>query len=354
MIRTAAVGLVVVVVVIVTAALLWPGGTPEPLPAAALSTAAVQRTDLVVTEEHDGKLGFGATRRVAAGRAGVITSVASAGTTVTLGAPLFAIDLEPTVLLAGEVPAYRDLDTGSPDGPDVAQLERYLADAGFGAGLTVDENFTAATADAVRGWEESLGRADPDGAVELGDVVFADGPQRVAAVDAGVGAQVQAGGGVVRTTPTIKVVTLDLDPDAASGLVVGDAVALRLPGAKATTGKITSVGTATETTAAEPGAEPSAEPTVPIVITPDDPAAADGVDSATVAVAVERSRDEGVLAVPVTALLALAEGGYAVQVVDPAAPQGHRLVAVQVGTFADEKVAVTGAGIEEGVKVMAP
>ncbi|MGH3752181.1 MAG: peptidoglycan-binding protein [Pseudonocardiaceae bacterium] len=354
MIRTATVGLVVVVVVIVTAALLWPGGTPEPLPAAALSTAAVQRTDLVVTEEHDGKLGFGATRRVPAGRAGVITSVASAGTTVTLGAPLFAIDLEPTVLLAGEVPAYRDLDTGSPDGPDVAQLERYLADAGFGAGLTVDENFTAATADAVRGWEESLGRADPDGTVELGDVVFADGPQRLAAVDVGVGAQVQAGGGVVRTTPTIKVVTLDLDPDAASGLVMGNAVALRLPGGKATTGKITSVGTATETTAAEPGAESGAEPTVPIVITPDDPAAADGVDSATVAVAVERSRDEGVLAVPVTALLALAEGGYAVQVVDPAAPQGHRLVAVQVGTFADEKVAVTGAGIEDGVKVVAP
>lgn len=359
MIRTAAVGLVVVVVVIVTAALLWPGGlwpggTSEPLPAAALSTAAVQRTDLVVTEEHDGKLGFGATRRVAAGRAGVITSVASAGTTVTLGAPLFAIDLQPSVLLAGKVPAYRDLDTGSPDGPDVAQLERYLADAGFGAGLTVDENFTAATADAVRGWEQSLGRADPDGTVELGDVVFADGPQRLAAVDAGVGAQVQAGGGVVRTTPTIKVVTLDLDPDAASGLVVGNAVALRLPGGKATTGKITSVGTATETTAAEPGAQAGAEPTVPIVITPDDPAAADGVDSATVAVAVERSRDEGVLAVPVTALLALAEGGYAVQVVDPAAPQGHRLVAVQVGTFADEKVAVTGAGIEEGVRVVAP
>ncbi len=355
---TAVVGLVVVIVV--TVALLWPRGTPATPSAAAVSTATVQRTDLVVTQEYDGRLGFGDARTLTAGRAGVITSVTSAGTTVELGAPLFAIDLEPAVLLDGTVPAYRNLDTGSRDGPDVAQLEKYLADAGFGAGLTVDENFTAATADAVRDWEESLGRADPDGVVELGDIVFADGPQRVAAVDAGLGAQVQAGGRVVSTTPTIKVITLDLDPDAASGLIVGDVVELSLPGGKATTGKITSVGTAarangaqtngTQTNAADPGAEP----TVPIVITPDDPAAADGMDSGSVDVAVERSRDDGVLAVPVTALLALAEGGYAVQVVDPAAPEGYRLVAVRVGTFAHEKVAVTGAGIEDGVEVMAP
>ena len=55
---------------------------------------------------------------------------------------------------------------------------------------------------------------------------------------------------------------------------------------------------------------------------------------------------EGVLAVPVGALVALSEGGYAVQV----ATEG--LVAVETGLFAKGLVEVTGDGVAEGIAVV--
>jgi len=53
-----------------------------------------------------------------------------------------------------------------------------------------------------------------------------------------------------------------------------------------------------------------------------------------------RATTTGALAVPVRALLALSEGGYAVEVTGGSG--GHHLVAVKLGTFADGYVAVTG------------
>jgi hypothetical protein len=57
----------------------------------------------------------------------------------------------------------------------------------------------------------------------------------------------------------------------------------------------------------------------------------------------------GVLAVPVTALLALGEGGYAVQVVTGAT---SRLLAVTTGMFAGDLVEVSGQGLTEGLRVV--
>ena len=60
------------------------------------------------------------------------------------------------------------------------------------------------------------------------------------------------------------------------------------------------------------------------------------------------------LAVPVNALLALAGGGYAVEVV--AADSTHRLLPVSLGLFddADGLVQVTGSGLAAGQKVVVP
>ena len=74
-----------------------------------------------------------------------------------------------------------------------------------------------------------------------------------------------------------------------------------------------------------------------------DESLAAGIDEAPVDVDVASSTAEAVLAVPVEALLALAEGGYAVEVVASDGGEGStRLVAVEVGTFADGLVEVTG------------
>ena len=73
-----------------------------------------------------------------------------------------------------------------------------------------------------------------------------------------------------------------------------------------------------------------------------------GLDDAPVTVNFVRSSATGVLAVPVRALLALAEGGYAVERVTAT---GTELVAVELGACADGYVQITG-NVAEGDTVV--
>lgn len=313
-------------------------------------TAKVTRRDLVVTEKLTGDLGFANARDLSAHRTGVVTSIAKEGATVPQGKPLYAVNLEPTVLLKGNVPAYRTLDNDSSNGPDVKQLESALKEMGYGKNLTVDRNFTAATGDAVEEWEKDLGRDDPDGKVELGDVVFAPGPLRVSNRLVSVGSQVQDSTAVLAVTSTAKVVDVDLDVDKADLIAPKDAVTVSLPDDTETPGRVASVGTQSESNAADP----QADPTVPMVVTLLTPKDSASFDSGSVDITIERSREDDVLAVPVTALLALAEGGYALQVVDPGNASGYKLLAVKAGTIAGDFVEVTGDGLAEGLEVVVP
>ncbi len=72
---------------------------------------------------------------------------------------------------------------------------------------------------------------------------------------------------------------------------------------------------------------------------------------APVDVALTAGRRADVLTVPVAALVALAEGGYGVQVVDGGT---SRFVAVETGLFADGRVEVSGAGLAAGLTVGMP
>ena len=328
------------------------GGTTQ---TAATGTRAVEveRRDLVLSDDYEGELGFGEASSVSANKTGVVTSVPATGTVVTNGQALFTIGLQPAVLLKGTVPAFRALDASSDPGADITQLEQALADLGFGAGVTVDDTYTSATATAVKRWETSLGRFDPDGTVELGDLVFALGDVRITEISASTGTQVRTDTAVVSVSPTAKVVTMTVSADAANRLEAGTAVHLELPGDVKTTGKITDIGP--ETAAANQGGPGGGGgPTVTVTITLDDPATAGDFDSGSVDVTIERSRVKDATTVPVTALLALAEGGYAVQIVDAKQPGGYRLAAVEIGTYSGNDVKVTGAGIEPGVQVLVP
>ena len=73
-------------------------------------------------------------------------------------------------------------------------------------------------------------------------------------------------------------------------------------------------------------------------------------DCTPVEVHAEVAAADGVLAVPVEALLALAEGGYAVEVAEGATT---RLVGVTLGVFADGLVEISG-DIEAGTQVVVP
>ena len=334
------------------------GGGEDDHDGAEASTSAVpvEVRDLVLTDEYEGELGFGESEPVTAGRSGVVTGVTPVGTTVGPGGVLFHVDLQPTVLLHGEVPAFRELSVDAGPGADVMQLEQALVDLGFDDDLAVDDDFTDATAEAVADWEEALGRADPDSVVALGDVVFAPADLRVAEVTAERGTQVQSGSDVVQVTATTKVVTLQLTVDEVADVEAGTPVAIALPDDSEVTGTITDVATEPSTDGDDAAADPGddTEETYPVTVTLDDPAAADAFESGTVDVTVERSRTEDATAVPVTALLALREGGYGLQVVDESQPSGYTLVPVEVGTLADEWVEVSGEGIEAGADVVVP
>jgi hypothetical protein len=89
---------------------------------------------------------------------------------------------------------------------------------------------------------------------------------------------------------------------------------------------------------------------VAVIVVPDHPAATGQLDQEPVQVELATDTHRGVLAVPITALLALAEGGYGLEVVDPSG--AHRLVAVRTGLFATTLVEVSGAGIAEGTRVV--
>jgi hypothetical protein len=71
-------------------------------------------------------------------------------------------------------------------------------------------------------------------------------------------------------------------------------------------------------------------------------------------VTITTSSIANVLVVPVDALLAQADGGYAMEVVD--AHGAHRLVSVTLGLFddADGLVQVTGNGVAAGQRIVVP
>ncbi|MCO1656490.1 peptidoglycan-binding protein [Pseudonocardia humida] len=323
------------------------GGAAPPAAAAPPDTATVVRTTLTETEEIEGTLGFGEARQVSARGPGTLTSVAAAGTVVHRGEALFAVDTEPVVLMLGAVPAYRDLRSGD-EGADVAQLEENLAALGH-TGFTVDDEFTSATATAVREWQEDLG-VDETGRVELGRVVFAPADVRVSEVSAQVGDQV-GGGPVLGVTGTARQVDMDVEVPDREIVAPGTAVEVELPGGTVVPGTIREVGAAAEQPPDDGQPGPSDPATVPVVVDVADPAAAAAFDQAPVTVTVTAGSAPDVLAVPVAALLALAEGGYGLEVVEGGAA---RVVAVQTGVFSDGKVEVSGAGIAEGAEVGVP
>ncbi|MEV0596626.1 peptidoglycan-binding domain-containing protein [Nonomuraea cavernae] len=302
------------------------------------ATAQVTRTTLTETRTVNGTLGYGESVTVTARSQGTITWLPAEGATITRGKAVYSVDADRRPLLYGTMPLYRTLENGV-HGKDVELLERNLRKLGH-VGFDADGAFTWATREAVENWQEDLG-LDVTGTVEPGDVVVADGPLRVAEHRTTLGAT--ASGPVLTATGTTRQVLVDLDVADEHLVKRGMKATVELPGSATVNGEITGVGkVATET-----GTGAEAATTVQVTVS------VSGVersfDAAPVEVTFVAVRREDVLAVPVGALLALAEGGYGVQVVDGA---GTRYAAVETGLFADGQVEITG--IQEGTTVAVP
>ncbi|MEU4801696.1 peptidoglycan-binding protein [Actinosynnema sp. NPDC023587] len=306
-------------------------------------TAEVVRTDLVTSEKVDASVTHAGESVLTGRKPGTITWLPQPGTLVERGRPVYATDAVEVPLFLGTVPMYREIGPGVPAGPDVQVVEENLRDLGYQPG-TVDEVFSAGTEAAVRRWQRDR-EVEQTGRVGLGDVVVAPAPQQVLSITATLGGS--ATGELMRVSGTDRVVAVRLPVDLRGHLAVGMKVEIVLGGGRTATGTVATIDPAVP---AQQDKAQDGDQVIPVAVTIDDQAAVDPAGSTAVAIRFETARRAGVLAVPVQALLALREGGYAVEVLEGGQ---RRLEPVELGIFADGRVEVTGAGVAEGMTVVA-
>jgi peptidoglycan hydrolase-like protein with peptidoglycan-binding domain len=340
-----------VLVAVGAGAWLWASnGSTEagPAPSGPVATATVKRGTISATESWEGTLEYGAPVTVKSSAGGTITRLVDQGETVERGDELYRVNERPVTLLYGVVPMYRDLAPGD-SGVDVRQLERNLVKLGYD-GFTVDGAYTASTAEAVRAWQADIG-AEQTGTVARQGVVFVPDGGRVDALNVSVGDVVRPGAPVLDITGTDRVVNFEADLDDRDRFDIDTKATVVLPGGDEIAGTVSAMRVV-NVASGESGEGVGG-------------GATDSQSILQVEIALVRARDElvgtpvevivaideraDVLLVPVSALLALAEGGYGLEVVRDDGTT--KVVRVDTGLFADGKVEVRGAGIAEGTVV---
>jgi hypothetical protein len=326
---------------------LWPAGSaPSPQATGAVeppSTAVVTRTTLTTSDTVGGTLGYGRLRTVKSTKTGLVTWLPQPGTVVSRGERLLSVDDKPITLLYGGTPLFRKLDTVGMIGGDVTVIADNLKALGYRldapkSGVKKETALTPSLVDAIKRYQKTIG-VEPDGVLDIGDAVVLDGPVRVGALQAQLGDSATAP--LMTVSGTAKAVTVELDAAAAAGVKTGDAVTITLAGGTTAPGKVGSI------TAAEQPAGGDATPAkMSVLVEFDQPPAAGTADSGRVQVAFTAQTRSDVLAVPVGALLAVKQGGYALQLPD------NRLVPVTTGLFAKGMVEVSGPDVTEGLKVV--
>ena len=350
------------------------GGSAASASTPPTGTAAVIRTPLASRQQVSGTLErAGSYTLVMQQTSGTLSALPAPGTVISRGQALYWLDGQPVRLLYGTQAAWRDLVIGDSDGADVRQLKRNLRALGFTdyGSLTVADDFDYATAAAIDQWQHAQGVPET-GLLPLGSVAFLPGPVRVTAQRAIPGTPIQPGTAVLDLTSTTLVVNVPLDPSLRQLVHVGDRVQIQLPEGQSTPGTVRQIGA--DTTAAgggqstptgtsaggsatgagqAAGASSSqtgtgAPASVPVTISLDRPGDARGLDQVPVQVAITDTVHRHVLAVPIGALLALANGGYAVAV-----DQGgiRTLIAVTPGVFDGNRVEVASSQLQPGMRV---
>ena len=361
-----AAGAIAVAAVSVTAtAVLRSGGdaSPPTAPHGPAATAKIARQTLATSYSLTGELGYGTAVPIRSKAGGIVTWLPEIGSTVSRGRALLRADNLPVVLLYGSLPVYRTL-TPDAKGPDVEQFERNLAALGY-TGFTVDDKYSEGTVAAVKRWQKSLGRPET-GQVTADQVVYTPNAVRVAGWTARIGSD--AAGEMLTGTGPTKVITTQVRIAEAAWAVPGRQVQVTVPGGRPTAAVVAGVGTQASAgqgdgeggTApgggdAGPAAGGAQNTTLPVTLTVADQQALGRLEHTPVDIRYTGEERKDVLAVPVAALLALAEGGYGLELVDGSGPTTvTRTVAVRTGLFADGMVEVSGPGLEPGLTVGLP
>jgi hypothetical protein len=347
-----------VVAVVVVDPFAGQGGAPGGLAdnADPTSVTTVTQGDLTQQTQVSATLGYSGTYDVVNQAQGTVTSLPAIGQVVSEGQVLYDVNGSPVVLLYGTTPAYRTLSEGATDsatsGADVENLNYDLVALGYlpsGDIASEPSDFTAYTKEGVEKLQAALG-VTQNGTLTLGQFVFLPTATRVTALGANtvVGGAAQPGSQILTATSTSRIVTIDLAADQEGELAVGDKVVITLPSGQTTPGTVTSVGTVATT------AQGSSSPTITVLVAPDNPTATGNLDQASVEVSITTNSVKDAFIVPVDALLALADGGYALEVVGPKGV--HTLEPVTTGLFDDANgsVQVSGTGVVAGQRIVIP
>ncbi|KUL27770.1 hypothetical protein ADL15_33560 [Actinoplanes awajinensis subsp. mycoplanecinus] len=332
-------------------------GPPAPVPRATVevATVAVERTDLSTAKTMPGNLGYGVPRAVKA-TSGTVTWLPSVGAAVKRGGVLYRNDDHPVVVLYGTTPLFRELNGPDLTGRDVRVVLDNLRALGYpvsdqpqqtkpkppkppvrpGDGVLTPQAILA-----IKAWQLDAG-LPVTGVIKPADVVVLPGPTRVSRVTAQVGDP--ASGEILAVTGSKKAVTVPVRVSELGSIKTGVAVQVELPGGSTTPGKVSRIDRNARPAEADGQDATAAE--VDVTVTVQDAKAVKNLDSAPVQVSFAGESRKDILAVPVAALLALREGGHAVQVA------GGRLVAVETGMFAMGLVEVSGDGLAEGTRVV--
>jgi hypothetical protein len=246
---------------------------------------------------------------------------------------------------------------GITNGPDVAELERNLIALGYATGLLASPGdvWTAATTAAVERWQQAAG-LPVTGQVELGRVLFLPGPVRTGAPAVAPGDPAAPGQAPYQVTTATRVVTVPLNPVNSPPVTLGERVRVILPSGVSSPGHVTAIGppapSGTGTGGTQGSSSGGSGPAATTVLTvrPAHPRRTGTASGVPVQVSLTTHAARGVLAVPVSALLALSGGGYGLEVVEPSG--AHRLVGVHTGAFAGSQVQVSGRQIAAGTTMV--
>ncbi|MEV4616701.1 hypothetical protein AB0K43_29525 [Kitasatospora sp. NPDC049258] len=210
-----------------------------------------------------------------------------------------------------------------------------------------DGVLTPTLIEAIKRWQTKAG-LPVTGTLDVGDVAVLSGPVRIGAVLAHVGDPATAQ--LLTLTGTDKVVTVPVPATGVDAMKAGDPVSVVLPDNSTVAGTVAQVSSAVQGGSGSGGGgggeAAGTGPMVNVAVSLDDASAVRQVDAAPVQARFTSQTRQGVLAVPVGALLAVSQGGYAVQQVD------GRLLSVKTGLFAKGMVEISGAGITEGLRVV--
>jgi peptidoglycan hydrolase-like protein with peptidoglycan-binding domain len=325
-----------------------PSDTAAPA-AAAVTTVRLERRDLSTTTTLPGTIGYGAAHPLTGHLNATVTWLPAVGATIKRGQQLYRADDRPVPLFYGSLPLYRPVTGSNLVGRDVRIIADNLKALGYSIGRQPapgthigkveirdgDGVLTTTLAGAIKRWQADVG-LPVTGQVAVGDIEVQAGSVRVDSVAVQPGSPADTA--LLSVTSTRKVITVPAELEASAAIERGDTVTAVLPDGRTAKAHVTAVGRDLAT--AETGS-----PKLTVTVTVDDATTIARLDSADVKVNFAGRTVKGVLAAPIEALVALTEGGYAVQ-----GPSG--LVAVQTGMFADGWVQITGAGLTAGTEVV--